>query len=46
LTSELTADLDRQQGRNVERLANSILFLGDEHKDLIAAMIQRLSKKA
>jgi len=46
LTIELTADLDRHQGRNVERLANSILFLGDEHKDLIAAMIQRLSKKA
>jgi len=46
LTIELTADLDRQQARNVERLANSILFLGDEHKDLIAAMIQRLSKKA
>jgi enoyl-CoA hydratase/carnithine racemase len=45
LTIELTADLDRQQARNVERLANSILFLGDEHKDLIAAMIQRLSQK-
>ncbi|GAA0333243.1 enoyl-CoA hydratase-related protein [Sphingomonas oligophenolica] len=46
LTIELAADLDRQQARNVERLSNSILFLGDEHKDLIAAMIQRLSKKA
>jgi len=46
LTIELTADLDRQQARNVERLSNSILFLGDEHKGLIAAMIERLSKKA
>lgn len=45
LTIELTADLERQQARNVERLANSILFLGNEHKDLIAAMIERLSKK-
>jgi len=45
LTIELTADLERQQARNVERLANSILFLGDEHKNLIAAMIERLSKK-
>lgn len=46
LTIELTADLDRQQARNIERLSNSILFLGDEHKNLIAAMIERLSKKA
>ena len=45
LTIELTADLDRQQARNVERLSNSILFLGDEHKNLIAAMIERLSRK-
>lgn len=44
LTIELTADLDRQQARNTERLANSILFLGDEHKDLIAAMRAKLSK--
>jgi len=46
LTIELTADLERHQARNVERLAGSILFLGDEHKNLIAAMIERLSKKA
>jgi enoyl-CoA hydratase/carnithine racemase len=46
LTIELTADLDRQQARNVERLSNSILFQGEEHKGLIAAMIERLSKKA
>ncbi|OAN65901.1 enoyl-CoA hydratase/isomerase family protein [Sphingomonas sp. TDK1] len=45
LTIELTADLERQQARNVERLANSILFLGDEHRSLIAAMIEKLSKK-
>jgi len=46
LSIELTADLDRQQARNLERLSNSILFQGDEHKGLIAAMIERLSKKA
>jgi len=46
LTIELTADLDRQQARNVERLSNSLLFMGDEHSDLIAAMIQRLSKRS
>ena len=45
LTIELTADLDRQQARNAERIGNSILFLGDEHRDLIAAMRARLSKK-
>jgi len=45
LSIELTADLERHQARNVERLANSVLFLGDEHKNLIAAMIERLSKK-
>jgi enoyl-CoA hydratase len=44
LTIELSADLDRQQARNAERLGNSILFLGDEHRDLIAAMRARLTK--
>jgi enoyl-CoA hydratase/carnithine racemase len=44
LTVEMAADLDRQQARNAERLANSVLFLGDEHKDLIAAMRAKLSK--
>ena len=46
LTIEMTADLDRQQARNAERLANSVLFLGDEHKDLIAALRAKLSKKS
>lgn len=45
LSIELVADLDRQQARNVERLGNSILFLGEEHRSLIAAMIEKLSKK-
>ena len=45
LTIELAEDLDRQQARNVERLGNSILFQGAEHKNLIAAMIERLSSK-
>jgi len=44
LTIELTADLDRQQARNIERLGNSVLFLGEEHRRLIAAMIEKLSK--
>ena len=44
LTIELSADLDRQQARNAERIGNSILFLGDEHRDLIAAMRTRLGK--
>jgi enoyl-CoA hydratase len=43
LAIELVADLDRQQARNVERLTNSVLFLGREHKDLVAAMRQKLS---
>lgn len=46
LTIEMAADLDRQQARNAERLANSVLFLGDEHRDLIAALRARLSKKS
>ena len=46
LTIEMAADLDRQQARNAERLANSVLFLGDEHKDLIAALRAKLSKKS
>jgi enoyl-CoA hydratase len=44
LTIELSEDLDRQQARNAERLGNSILFLGDEHRNLIAAMRARLTK--
>ena len=44
LTIEMVADLDRQTARNAERLGNSILFLGDEHNNLIAALRARLSK--
>jgi enoyl-CoA hydratase len=44
LTIEMAADLDRQQARNAERLANSVLFLGDEHNDLVATMRAKLSK--
>jgi enoyl-CoA hydratase len=44
LTIEMVADLDRQQARNAERIGNSILFLGDEHNNLIAALRARLSK--
>ena len=44
LTIEMATDLDRQQARNAERMGNSMLFLGDEHKDLIAKLRARLSK--
>lgn len=43
LAIELATDLDRQQARNVERIANSMLFVGSEHQDKIAAMRARLS---
>lgn len=42
LAIELATDLDRQQARNVERIANSMLFVGAEHQERIAAMRQRL----
>ena len=45
LAIELVADLDRQQGRNVERLAVSGLVMGDEFKMLMARMRDRLAKK-
>jgi alkylation response protein AidB-like acyl-CoA dehydrogenase/enoyl-CoA hydratase/carnithine racemase len=45
LTIEMVADLDRQQARNVERLGNSVLFQGAEYKNLVTAMIERLSSK-
>jgi enoyl-CoA hydratase/carnithine racemase len=45
LTIELTADLDRGQGRNIERISNSILFTGDEHKSLVATFLQRQAEK-
>ena len=45
LSIELAADLDRAQGRNVERIANSILFTGAEHKALVAAFLERQAAK-
>lgn len=44
LAIELCADLDRAQARNIERLSNSALVIGDEHKGLVAAMRERLSR--
>jgi enoyl-CoA hydratase/carnithine racemase len=45
LSIELAADLDRTQARNVERIANSILFTGAEHKALVAAFMERQAAK-
>jgi enoyl-CoA hydratase/carnithine racemase len=45
LAIELAADLDRAQGRNVERLAVSGLVMGEEHHRLIARMKARLSAR-
>lgn len=45
LAIELAADLDRAQARNVERLAVSSLVLGDEYKQNMRAMQDRLAKK-
>lgn len=45
LSIELAADLDRGQARNVERIANSILFTGGEHKALVAAFLERQAAK-
>ncbi len=45
LSIELAQDLDRAQARNVERIANSILFTGAEHKNLVAAFLQRQAEK-
>ncbi|MBN9530289.1 MAG: enoyl-CoA hydratase/isomerase family protein [Alphaproteobacteria bacterium] len=44
LAIELTADLDRAQARNVERLANTALVFGDEHRGLFRAMLDRLRR--
>lgn len=41
LSIELSQDLDRAQARNVERIANSMLFTGAEHKALVAAFLER-----
>ncbi len=45
LSIELATDLDRTQGRNVERIANSILFTGEEHKALVHAFLQKQAEK-
>jgi enoyl-CoA hydratase len=45
LAIELAADLDRAQARNVERITNSILFTGAEHKTLVDAFVQRQAAK-
>jgi len=45
LAIELAADLDRAQGRNVERLAVSGLVQGQEYQAMMAAMQARLSAK-
>ncbi|SCK10461.1 Enoyl-CoA hydratase/carnithine racemase [Variovorax sp. HW608] len=41
LAIELAADLDRAQARNIERITNSMLFTGDEHRQLVAQYMQR-----
>ena len=43
LSIELAADVQAAQGRNVERLANSILVSGSEHERMLGAMRERLS---
>lgn len=43
---ELTKDLDRAQGRNVERLVASSLYFGDEYRSLLAALQARLGGSA
>lgn len=41
LAIELAADLDRGQARNVERITNSMLFTGAEHKQLVSGFLER-----
>jgi enoyl-CoA hydratase/carnithine racemase len=45
LSIELAKDLDRTQGRNVERIANSMLFAGAEHKALLQKFLDRQAAK-
>ena len=45
LSIELAQDLDRAQGRNVERIANSMLFTGAEHKAMVQAFLDRQAAK-
>jgi enoyl-CoA hydratase len=45
LAIELATDLDRAQARNVERISNSILFTGAEHKALVHAFMESQAAK-
>lgn len=45
LSIELAKDLDRTQGRNVERIANSVLFTGEEHKAMVRDFLERQAQK-
>jgi hypothetical protein len=45
LSIELAVDLDRAQARNVERISNSILFTGSEHRTLVQAFLDRQAAK-
>lgn len=45
LSIELATDLDRAQARNVERISNSILFTGAEHKAMLQAFIDRQAQR-
>jgi hypothetical protein len=45
LAIELVADLEKSQGRNVERLAVSSLFHGREYQETMLAMQQKLAAK-
>ena len=45
LAIELTTDLGREQGRQVERLANSMLFAGPEHKAKVQEFVDRQAAK-
>ena len=41
LAVELCWDLDRQQARHVERIANTMLMQSDEHKELVQGFLNR-----
>jgi hypothetical protein len=45
LSIELAVDLRRAQARNVERIANSILMTGVDHKIPVRAFLERRAAK-
>jgi enoyl-CoA hydratase/carnithine racemase len=45
LSIELATDLDRAQARNVERISNSILFTGNEHKLRLRDFLEKQAAK-